>query len=733
MKKQLLSLLAAAAVISASAQSPSPQWTINQQALFPTSPTFTAPGIKLIDAVDSNVIWTIGMDWADPQRNYNWFSRSLNGGTTFTGGNVFSDTNTYAIANLEGIDANTAWVSSFMKSSKSQGAIHRTTDGGQTWVNMTSSNMFTNTAAFTDFVTFVTPSIGITVGDPVNGEFEIWRTTNGGLSWTAIPGSSIPNPLSSEYAYTNVYAKLGTSNYWFGTNAGRIYRSTDAGLTWSVTAIGGSTDDVTEIAFTTPLLGITYISNGSTIDVYNTTDGGATWTMIFPTGNIGLADVVGIPGTGKYASFGTGTNSFLSYSSDNGLTWTDWNSVNIPYITGDFVDAKHGWAGTFDRVQNPFYTNLWKYSGAAISGTSAPTSAFSIPVSLCLTASTVSTTVNNSSNGTPVLTYSWSSNPSVLFSSTTSSAPVITFNAAGTYTIILAVTNGFGTNTSTQIITVNSCSPPAPTFSSDPQGCTNIALLLDNTSTAGSPAPTYSWSSSAGGSFSPSPFATDPSFVATAAGVYTITLTGSNAQGNVNVTHTLEIVSCAPQAAFTMTNLLLYCERNYSAVAKPKLVCTNNTTVNPAIGSNTYLWSIAPTASVLPPTSSSYNYTATIRHQSINMYSVTLRASNASGFTTLTQTVAVDLECTGISEESNSVQNIVMYPNPANDKVTVVMPSSDNYNLNIMNVLGAVVYSENIAKGVNEKTINVSTLPKGVYFLNLESANGKGSRKLIIE
>src|SRR4051812_17965027 len=237
MKKQLLSILAVAAVATVSAQTPSPQWTINQQAIFPSSPTFTAPGVKFIDAVDSNVVWVVGMDWADTDKNHNWWSRSINGGATFTGGNIFPDTNTYVISNIEGIDANTAWVASFMKSTQSMGAIHRTTNGGTTWNNMTAPGMYTNTAAFTNIVSFFTPSVGITQGDPVNGEFEIWRTTDGGNSWSMVPGANIPNPISGEFAIVNLYYKHGSNNLWFGTNAGRMYRTADAGITWSVATV----------------------------------------------------------------------------------------------------------------------------------------------------------------------------------------------------------------------------------------------------------------------------------------------------------------------------------------------------------------------------------------------------------------------------------------------------------------------------------------------------------------
>jgi hypothetical protein len=188
MKKQLLSIFSALMVGSVMAQVPSTSLT-NQDATFPNPFSVTNPGIKFLDAVDANVVWAIGYDAAAPARNYNWYARSINGGTSFNSGNVFADTSTYQIANMEGIDANTAWVSSFMKATQGSGAIHRTTNGGATWVNMTAAGMFTNSTAFTNIVSFFTPSIGITQGDPVNGEFEIWRTTDGGNTWSMVPGA----------------------------------------------------------------------------------------------------------------------------------------------------------------------------------------------------------------------------------------------------------------------------------------------------------------------------------------------------------------------------------------------------------------------------------------------------------------------------------------------------------------------------------------------------------------
>src|SRR6476620_9599510 len=121
MKKQLLTLCAAVSVSALVAQNPAPNFNINQHAIYPTTVQF--PGVKFLDAVDANVVWTVGYDLGAPNRNYNWYSKTVNGGSNFVAGNIYSDTNTYQIANIEGIDANTAWVASFMKNPQGKGAI----------------------------------------------------------------------------------------------------------------------------------------------------------------------------------------------------------------------------------------------------------------------------------------------------------------------------------------------------------------------------------------------------------------------------------------------------------------------------------------------------------------------------------------------------------------------------------------------------------------------------------
>jgi hypothetical protein len=465
MKKSLLTILSLAVGTTVVAQqTPSPSWTISQNASF----SITSAGIRFMDAVDASTVWLVGYDGTAPALNYNWWSKTTNGGTSYTSGNILPDTNTYVLANLEGIDGNTAWVSSYEKAGGNKGSVFKTINGGANWVNMNSAAMYTNTASFLNIVSFLTPSIGITMGDPNAGagnEFEIWRTTNAGTTWSAVPGANIPNPLAGEFGIVNRYCKQGTSNYWFGTNKNRMFRSTDAGITWSVTALtstvgGGAALGMNDMAFTNANYGLAsayYGPAGSgTLVLYNTTDGGATWNEIPAVDpNFGRNDFCPIPGTSWYASAGAGAgNNIISFSSDNGVNWNSWGGANIQYLTVDFVSSSVGWAGSFSSPTLVTQDGVYKYNGANLFQPVAANAVFSMTTTGC---TSVAINVNNTSAGAPVPNYTWSSSPAAGISNTAAVNPSITFTSAGVYTISLAANNGSATSTTSHTITITAC------------------------------------------------------------------------------------------------------------------------------------------------------------------------------------------------------------------------------------------------------------------------------------
>ena len=96
-----------------------------------------------------------------------------------------------------------------------------------------------------------------------------------------------------------------------------------------------------------------------------------------------------------------------------------------------------------------------------------------------------------------------------------------------------------------------------------------------------------------------------------------------------------------------------------------------------------------------------------------------------------------------IPRDSNDIQNAVgitdvqknnlrIYPNPADNKVNIISNFSKGAELRIYNMLGNIVYNQNLTANVT--VIDVSEYKKGVYFVNiLEKSSGKSViEKLII-
>jgi len=725
MKKTLLSIISAIAVTSAVAQVASPNWTTTQNANWPKVST----GVRLMSAVDANVLWAHGYDGTagNTGRNYSWFTRTINGGNSFNSGNMFAsptntivgDTNSFKIASLEGVDANTCWVASYLKAGQNKGAIHRTADGGSTWQNMTAPGMYTDIASFCNIVVFVTPQIGITMGDPnptTANEYEIWRTTNGGNTWSLIPGANIPAPSSpSEYGLTGVYTKLGSSNIWFGTNEGRIFRSFDAGVTWSVSAQINAAYSVNEIAFSTVNNGYAWLfDSAGNLYQYQTTDGGATWTAIAAVNAfLGKNNMCAIPGTSDYASCGAGTgNQIISNSQDGGVTWNDWGSTNIQYLTVDFVNSTTGWAGGFSDPTTPGLGGIYKFTGA-VTSTAAPTAAFSAPPSLCTNNPT--TALVNSSTGNPAPTFVWTSNPAAAFSSSTASAPTVTFSGAGTYTITLIASSTSGSATASQVVVVQACSTPTSAFSIPSQICAKKSVTVTNTST-GSPSPTYNWAVVPSTSVIISnATAATPSFSFNAVGVYSVVLLSTNASGTNAAIQTVTVSACPPNVNFNIA----------AAGCVTTAITTTNSTTS-TITPISYSWSAQPSGNIS-------NFTAPapqITFTAAGIYTVTLLATNVSGAASITRTISIS-DCTGLNENTRILNSISVFPNPSNGLFNLSNNlSNDNINYSVANILGSTVLT---GKFNTSKSIDLSAQSKGIYFITLQYNGTKLTKKIVVE
>jgi hypothetical protein len=87
--------------------------------------------------------------------------------------------------------------------------------------------------------------------------------------------------------------------------------------------------------------------------------------------------------------------------------------------------------------------------------------------------------------------------------------------------------------------------------------------------------------------------------------------------------------------------------------------------------------------------------------------------------------------CTGLKNQLAPAEGIQIFPNPANENVTV--KNAANSRLRLFESTGKLVCDKNIEK--SEEKIDVSSYAKGIYFMTLYSETGKPvkSLRLVIE
>lgn len=316
------------------------EW-ISQSSGFPT----VNRGINYMSAVDSNIVWASGFDNNTPTNPCSDFTRTIDGGNTWTPG-IITNTTGLASAMIFAMDDQKAYVPMYKVNGLKAQGIYYTSDGGTTWSRQTSAS-FSNSASFPNCVHFFNETDGWCMGDPINGHYEIYTTTDGGTTWTAVSPTNIPNPLSGEFGIVGYYSAVNDT-LWFGTNKGRVYRSTDKGFTWNVATVNAFNGKYIKPTFRTGLHGLVQDKDaGTTGAICETFDGGLTWTPVSTTGPIYATDIQYVPGTeNTWVSAGSAGSLGASYSFNGGHTWNDFiGTSGASYMQMTWLNNHCGFAG----------------------------------------------------------------------------------------------------------------------------------------------------------------------------------------------------------------------------------------------------------------------------------------------------------------------------------------------------------------------------------------------------
>ena len=314
-------------------------------------------GLSEIRIVDANTVWALPYDGSGGGANVQEFTMTTDGGNTWTPGVVDLGDSLLEINNLSPVNATTAWVSALVPAD-GNGVIFKTSDGGVSWEQQLFEGFQSTGESFLNSVYFFDANNGVAYGDPTgsgaNREFEIYTTSNGGTNWTQVPGANIANPLSGEYGYNSSPTAIG-STLWFTTNKGRVYRTSDMGLTWTV-AQAPLTDFGSALPANSGNIHFSTINSGCLLKTsgtvatpvytfYTTSNGGTTWTpgTTF-TGTRRLLTY--IPGTTTIVATSQATPNGTSVSTNNGTSWIDVESGAQRGVSA-FLDATTGWCAGF--------------------------------------------------------------------------------------------------------------------------------------------------------------------------------------------------------------------------------------------------------------------------------------------------------------------------------------------------------------------------------------------------
>ncbi len=329
-------------------------------------------GIDHIAIVNPYIVWATAYDGTGGGATIQEFTRTVNGGITWTPGTiVFTNSTNYGIADLYPFNDTVCFAAMYPATAANGGVIVKTIDGGTTWSILPNSPNYST--SWLNLVYFFNANDGLCMGDPnTSGEYVIYTTNDGGDTWTQTPVGNIPNCTSGETGIVDLCDAYG-DNFWFGTTKGRIYKTTDKGLTWTVSTTGLGTSAAIDPVFKDAMTGFVVGSNYSTgtfLGLKKTTDGGATWSTIVPTGfYVKTPHLCSVPGTFSiWVDVSSGPGIGSSYSNDNCSTFLNIDTGSVQYTTVKFYDINTGWAGGFNVSSSD--GGIYKWNSTLV--TSAP-------------------------------------------------------------------------------------------------------------------------------------------------------------------------------------------------------------------------------------------------------------------------------------------------------------------------------------------------------------------------
>ena len=227
------------------------------------------------------------------------------------------------------------------------GRSYRTTDGGAHWLILNLPKSFS-------YVTFASPTDGWAEAF-AGGAERLFRTTDAGLTWTRLEvvpaGSAVLQPLTE--AQASPFRAGGEG--WLGADhqaVPTLFVTRDGGSSWQTLELtsAGAGYSTSSFATTVRLLPdgnvVTFVrdENARLLGAYLTPDGGATWRLLSFPAIVGVADNISFLDSEHWWMFHAGS---IYRTDDAGGSWLYVKASGLPdgwtFAGARAIDQRHAW------------------------------------------------------------------------------------------------------------------------------------------------------------------------------------------------------------------------------------------------------------------------------------------------------------------------------------------------------------------------------------------------------
>tara|TARA_R110000868_G_scaffold6550_2_gene36958 strand:+ start:26312 stop:27352 length:1041 start_codon:yes stop_codon:yes gene_type:complete len=271
--------------------------------------------------------------------------RTIDGGASWTQSRIEAAVG-LDLRSAHGFDANHA----LFFTAGSPARLFETRDGGASFSLVYEDS---SAEAFFDGLAFWDNLRGIAFSDPVEGQFHVLLTADGGQSW--LPAEGLPEPLEGEagFAASDSGIALGEDGrVWIGTGGAataRVLQSQDFGASWTVTDTPLASGSAGAGIFSIAASGNTVVATGGDYTQADVRDGVASWSLdggrswfepVTAPGGY-RSGVASIPGLGGHF-IAVGPNG-ADLTRDGGRSWSELSLSGLNAVA--FAPGtQFGWA-----------------------------------------------------------------------------------------------------------------------------------------------------------------------------------------------------------------------------------------------------------------------------------------------------------------------------------------------------------------------------------------------------